>query len=253
MRQFFLLCMVLLVCVGCAKAPLTGRTQFIMVSPQQEMQLGLSESSKILHNAKLSTDRRLNERVRRIGQRIAKVTGQQNYQWEFHVIDDDTMNAFCLPGGKVFFYTGILKIMQNDDQIATVMGHEIAHALARHGAERMSMQQASNFGAQVLAMALKIPAKYQGLYAQAYGLTSQLGLMLPFSRQHEYEADQIGVYLMYKAGYNVYEAVNFWKRMKQASAGSKRPPEFLSTHPSSDARIRAIEAFINVLESQPKQ
>ncbi len=252
MRQWLFLCAVALLAVGCAKAPLTGRTQFIMVSPQQEMQLGLSASQKILSNAKLSTDRRLNERVRRIGQRIANVTGQRNYRWEFHVIDKDVMNAFCLPGGKVFFYTGILKIMENDDQIAAVMGHEIAHAIARHGAERMSMQQASNFGAQVLAMALKIPPKYQGLYAQAYGLTSQVGLMLPFSRQHEHEADQIGVYLMYKAGYNVHEAVTFWKRMKQASKG-KTPPEFLSTHPSNDSRIHAIEAFIKVLEAQPKQ
>jgi len=252
MRQWFLLCAAVLLFVGCAKAPLTGRTQFIMVSPQQEMQLGLSASHKILQSSKISTDRRLNEKVRRIGQRIAGVTGQEHYQWEFHVIDEDTLNAFCLPGGKVFFYTGILKIMENDDQIAAVMGHEIAHALARHGAERMSMQQASNFGAQVLAMALKIPPKYQALYAQAYGLTSQVGLMLPFSRQHEYEADQIGVYLMYKAGYNMHEAVTFWKRMKRASAGSRRPPEFLSTHPSSDARIHAIEAFIKVLESQPK-
>ncbi len=253
MRRLLLVISVLLLIVGCAKAPLTGRTQFIMVSPQQEMQLGLSASQKILSKAKLSTDRRLNERVRRIGQRIAKVTGQTTYQWEFHVIDEDVLNAFCLPGGKVFFYTGILKLMQNDDQIAAVMGHEIAHAIARHGAERMSMQQASNFGAQVLAMALKIPPKYQGLYAQAYGLTSQVGLMLPFSRQHEHEADQIGVYLMYKAGYNVHEAVTFWKRMKKASAGAKKPPEFLSTHPSSEARIRAIEAFIKVLESQPQQ
>jgi predicted Zn-dependent protease len=222
-----------------------------MVSPQQEMQLGLSESQKILKNSKISTDRALTARVRRIGERIAAVSGQKNFEWEFHVIDEDVMNAFCLPGGKVFFYTGILKIMQNDDQIATVMGHEIAHALARHGAERMSLQQASNIGAQVLAIALHIPPQYQGLYAQAYGITSQLGMMLPFSRQHEHEADQIGVYLMYAAGYNVHEAVTFWKRMKKASGG-KKPPEFLSTHPSDDARIKAISDFIKVLESQPK-
>jgi predicted Zn-dependent protease len=115
----------------------------------------------------------------------------------------------------------------------------------------MSLQQASNIGAQVLAIALHIPPQYQGLYAQAYGITSQLGMMLPFSRQHEHEADQIGVYLMYAAGYNVHEAVTFWKRMKKASGG-KKPPEFLSTHPSDDARIKAISDFIKVLESQPK-
>ena len=252
MRLFLLSITVLLFIAGCAKAPITGRSQFIMVSPQQEMQLGVSESNKILKNSRISTDKRLTERVRRIGQRIAKVSGQENFQWEFHVIDDDVMNAFCLPGGKVFFYTGILNIMENDDQIAAVMGHEIAHALARHGAERMSMQQASNFGAQVLAIALSIPPQYQDLYAQAYGVTSQVGLMLPFSREHEHEADQIGVYLMYAAGYNIHEAVTFWKRMKQASGG-KNPPEFLSTHPSNNARIKAIGEFIKVLESQRKQ
>ncbi len=252
MRLFFLLITVLILIAGCAKAPITGRSQFIMVSPKQEMQLGLTESNKILKNSKISTDRKLTERVRRIGQRIAKVSGQESFQWEFHVINEDVINAFCLPGGKVFFYTGILKLMENDDQIAAVMGHEIAHALARHGAERMSMQQASNFGAQVLAMALNIPPQYQNLYAQAYGATSQVGLMLPFSRKHEHEADQIGVYLMHKAGYNIYEAVTFWKRMKTASGG-KNPPEFLSTHPSNDARIKKIEDFIKVLESQSKK
>ncbi len=252
MHLFFLLITVLILIAGCAKAPITGRSQFIMVSPKQEMQLGLTESNKILKNSKISTDRKLTERVRRIGERIAKVSGQEGFKWEFHVIDNDAMNAFCLPGGKVFFYTGILKIMQNDDQIAAVMGHEIAHALARHGAERMSMQQASNFGAQILAIALSIPPKYQGLYSQAYGMTSQVGLMLPFSREHEHEADQIGIYLMHAAGYDIYEALTFWKRMKAVSGGEK-PPEFLSTHPSNDARIKEIGDFIKVLENQPKK
>jgi predicted Zn-dependent protease len=252
MRLFLSSIAVLIFISGCAKAPVTGRSQFIMVSPSQEMQLGLSESQKILKNSKISTDRRLTERVRRIGERIAAISGQENYAWEFNVIEEDVLNAFCLPGGKVFFYTGILKIMENDDQIAAVMGHEIAHALARHGAERMSIQTASNFGAQVLALALNIPPQYQALYAQAYGMTSQIGLMLPFSRQHEHEADQIGVYLMYAAGYNMHEAVTFWERMKKASEG-KAPPEFLSTHPSNDARIKEIGDFIKVLESQPKK
>ena len=252
MRLILVSLTVFIFVTGCAKAPITGRSQFIMVSPAQEMQLGLSESQKILKSSKISTDKKLTARVRQIGQRIAAISGQENFQWEFHVIEDDVMNAFCLPGGKVFFYTGILKIMENDDQVAAVMGHEIAHALARHGAERMSMQQASNFGAVVLAIALDIPPQYQDLYAQAYGMTSQLGLMLPFSRQHEHEADQIGVYLMYAAGYDVHEAVTFWKRMKKESAG-KNPPEFLSTHPSNDARIKAIGDFIKVLESQAKK
>ena len=236
--------------IGCAKAPVTGRTQFIILSPDQEMRLGLSESQKILKNSKLSTDKRLISKVRTVGKRIAEVAHQDNYKWEFHVIDEDVLNAFCLPGGKVFFYTGILKIMQNDDQIATVMGHEVAHAIARHGAERISMQQVSNIGAQALAIALNIPPQYQALYAQAYGITSQLGVMLPFSRAHEREADQIGVYLMYKAGYDIDQAVVFWKRMKKFGEGKKKPPEFLSTHPSDDSRIHDIGEFIKVLKAQ---
>lgn len=160
------------------------------------------------------------------------------------------MNAFCLPGGKVFFYTGILKVTENDDQIATVMGHEIAHALARHGAERVSMQTAGNIGAQVLATALNVPAQYQGLYAQAYGITSQVGLILPYSRKFENEADQIGLYLMYKAGYNPQQAVRFWENMEKASKGAQKPPAFLSTHPADGERIKAIREFIPKLSSK---
>lgn len=235
---------------GCAKAPITGRSQFIIISNKQETALGLNESEKIKQNEKLSTDRALVAKVRRIGKQIAAVSDRDDFAWEFNVIDSETVNAFCLPGGKVFFYTGILKLMDNDDQIATVMGHEIAHALARHGAERISMQSASDLGAQVLALSLDIPAKYQGVYQQAYGMGSQLGVMLPYSRQHEHEADQIGVYLMWKAGFNPNEAVVFWKKMQAASAG-KAAPEFLSTHPSDQSRIDAIGDFIQTLPKTP--
>ena len=189
-------------------------------------------------------------RIRQIGDRIAAVSGRDDFAWEFNVIESDDVNAFCLPGGKVFFYTGILALMENDDQIATVMGHEIAHALARHGAERMSMQMVSQAGAQILAVALEIPAQYQGLYQQAYGIGTQVGVLLPYSRKHEHEADQIGVYLMWKAGYDPNEAVRFWEKMKAKSEG-KAPPEFLSTHPSDQSRIDAIKAFIKSLPKQP--
>lgn len=235
---------------GCAQAPVTGRSQFIIISNDQEMALGLSESEKIKKASTLSTDKAQVERVRRIGERIAAVSGREDFNWEFNVIVSDDVNAFCLPGGKVFFYTGILKLTENDDQIATVMGHEIAHALARHGAERLSMQTASDLGAQVLAVALDIPPQYQGLYSQAYGISTQVGVMLPYSRQHEHEADQIGVYLMWKAGFDPNEAVTFWKRMQKAGEG-KAPPEFLSTHPSDQSRIDAIQDFIKTLPKTP--
>lgn len=238
-----------LLLVGCTKTPVTNRTQFMMISPDQEMALGATEAKKVVEISKVSTDKKLQDRVKRIGERIAAVSGRSNFAWEFTVIDDATPNAFCLPGGKVFFYTGILKITENDDQIATVMGHEIAHALARHGAERMSMQSASNIGAQVLAAALNVPAQYQNLYAQAYGVTSQVGLILPYSRKFEHEADQIGVYLMYKAGYNPAQALKFWENMARLSKSSQKPPAFLSTHPADDERIREIREYIAQLPS----
>lgn len=238
-----------LLLVGCTKTPVTNRTQFMMISPDQEMALGATEAKKVVETSKVSTDKKLQDRVKRIGERIAAVSGRSDFAWEFTVIQDDTPNAFCLPGGKVFFYTGILKITENDDQIATVMGHEIAHALARHGAERMSMQSASNIGAQVLAAALNVPAQYQNLYAQAYGVTSQVGLILPYSRKFEHEADQIGVYLMYKAGYNPAQALKFWENMARLSKSSQKPPAFLSTHPADDERIREIREYIAQLPS----
>lgn len=235
---------------GCAKTPITNRSQFMMMSPDQEMSIGAAEAQKIKQSSKLSTDKALQAKIKHIGQKIAAVSGKSDYVWEFNVIESNVTNAFCLPGGKVFFYTGILKITQNDDQIATVMGHEIAHALARHGAERASMQNAGNLGAQVLGVALGIPAQYQGLYAQAYGVTSQIGLILPYSRTFEHEADKIGVHLMVKAGYNPYEAIKFWENMKKASKSSEKPPAFLSTHPADDERIKAIAEYIAQMPAQ---
>lgn len=242
--------LIALVLSGCATAPLTNRTQFIMISSEQEMALGASEAQKVVQSSKLSGDKVLQARIKRIGERIAAVSGRSDYAWEFNVIQDDTPNAFCLPGGKVFFYTGILKITENDDQIATVMGHEIAHALARHGAERMSMQSASNIGAQVLAAALNVPSEYQDLYAQAYGVTSQVGLILPYSRKFENEADQIGVYLMWKAGYNPAQALKFWENMEKLSSKGEKTPAFLSTHPADSERIKAIREYIPLLPAQ---
>ncbi|HHH72591.1 MAG TPA: M48 family peptidase [Sulfuricurvum sp.] len=200
---------------GCARTPVTDRTQMILIGNDQEMAMGLSEAEKIKRSEKLlpAGDPRV-KRVRKIGERIAAVSGRDDFAWEFNVIESDQLNAFCLPGGKVFFYTGILKIMDNDDQLATVMGHEIAHALARHGAERLSMQMVSQTGGQLLGVALGVPAEYQALYTEAYGVGTSVGVLLPFSRKHESEADQIGVYLMWKAGVDPNQAVVFWRKMQ---------------------------------------
>lgn len=233
---------VALLVAGCNTAPVTGRSQLILVDTDQEMQLGLTESEKIRQSSKMSQDKALVARVKRIGARIAAVAKTDQFKWEFFVIEEDTLNAFALPGGHVYFYTGILKLMENDDQIATVMGHEIAHVLARHGAERMSLQMINNVGAQVLATAVDVPAEQQGMYGALYGAASNVGVMLPFSREHESEADHIGVRLMYDAGYNPNEAVKFWKKMSQA--GKSSTLELLSTHPSDERRIKNIKKMI---------
>ncbi|MDR2100005.1 MAG: M48 family metallopeptidase [Campylobacteraceae bacterium] len=234
---------------GCvlSNAPVTGRTQLILVDEKQESALGLSESENILKNATLSSNKTLTDKIVKIGERIVAVSDDaKKYKWSFYLLEDKSVNAFALPGGKVFFYTGILKLMENDDQIATVMGHEIAHVLARHGAERMSQQMLSNVGAQALSSALDIPTEYQNLYDTAYGVASNVGVILPFSRKHESEADTIGVYLMHKAGYNPNEAVKFWQKMAAASSGAT--PEFLSTHPSDEKRIKDILEYIKTLK-----
>ncbi len=231
--------------IGCTnKAPITGRNQFIMVSPQQEMSLGLKSAQEVLKTERISTNPQQNAMVKRVGQRIASVTGQKNYAWEFFVIDkEDEPNAFCLPGGKVFVYSGIFKYASNDDELAAVMGHEIGHALARHGAERMSSGQLTQVTAQVLGAVMQGRGnpKNTALVMQAFGIGSQLGIMLPHSRTQEYEADHIGLVLMAKAGYNPQSALSFWQKF---SRSGETPPEYLSTHPAPQNRIEQIKALL---------
>ena len=230
--------------IGCSKAPITGRNQFIMVSPQQEMALGYQSAQQVLKTEKISTDPQKNAMVKRVGERIAAVSGQNNYAWEFFVIDkDDEANAFCLPGGKVFVYTGIFQYASSDDELAAVMGHEIGHALARHGAERMSTGQVTQITGQVLGAVMQgrgNPAN-TAMVMQAFGIGSQLGVMLPHSRTQEYEADHIGLVLAAKAGYNPQAALSFWQKFGHSG---KTPPEYLSTHPAPQHRIEQIKALL---------
>ena len=230
--------------IGCTKAPITGRSQFIMVSPQQEMALGMKSAQEVLKTEKISTNPQQNAMVKRVGERIAAVTGQNNYAWEFFVIDKaDEPNAFCLPGGKVFVYSGIFKYVSSDDELAAVMGHEIGHALARHGAERMSRGQLTQVTGQVLnaVMQGRGDPKTTATVMQAFGIGSQLGIMLPHSRTQEYEADNIGLVLMAKAGYNPQAALSFWEKF---SRSGETPPEYLSTHPAPQHRIEQIKALL---------
>lgn len=246
-KQIIAAVILALLFIGCSKAPITGRNQLIMVSPSQELALGFESAKQVLQTEKVSTDPQKNAQVKRIGQRIAQTTEalhNVNYQWEFFVIDNDEEgNAFCLPGGKVFVYTGLFKYAANDDELAAVMGHEIAHALARHGAERMSSGQLQQMGGQVLGTVMQSRGNPTQTAAvmQAFGIGSQLGVMLPHSRTQEYEADHIGLILAAKSGYDPRSALSFWEKF---GASGETPPEYLSTHPAPTNRIAEIKALL---------
>ncbi|HIO90358.1 MAG TPA: M48 family peptidase [Campylobacterales bacterium] len=237
-----LLSIVIFTFVACTSSPYTNRSQLIMVSPSQEMQLGYNAEQQLLRKSNINHNRALNERVRRVGTNIARVANQPNYRWKFHVVNGKQINAFCLPGGKIFVYTGLLNLVDNDSQLATVMAHEVAHAIARHGAERMSMMQLGQIGKQLATKAAG--PKYTNAINQIYGIGANYGLFLPYSRTFEYEADEIGLYLMSKAGYDPRQSVAFWQKMMQASRSMRKPPEFASTHPSDINRIRRLQALI---------
>jgi len=236
-------------CLG--HTPVTNRSQIVFMSPQEEKTLGADAYKEILAKSKLSTNKAQSDRIKRIGQRIAKVANKPDYNWEFTLVDEDQLNAFCLPGGKVVVYTGILKVAKNDAQLATVMSHEIAHALARHGAERMAHQEISNTIGQIGAVLISgYKPEYSQAFNVAYSTGVNVGVMLPFSRSHESEADEIGVRLMYKAGYDVDEAVKFWENMKRMKGAQSSTNDFFSTHPSDDKRIAAIKKLAFELKHQ---
>ena len=168
----------------------------------------------------------------------------KNYQWEYHLVEGKDVNAWCMPGGKIVFYTGIIPVCKDDAGMATVMGHEVAHALANHGQQRMSAAQLQQLGSVAIDVATSSKTtETRQLWASAYGMGSQVGVMLPFSRSHESEADKIGLTLMALAGYNPENAIAFWERMGKSSTG-KKPEEFLSTHPSDATRIANLRALI---------
>ncbi len=225
--------------VACQSVPITGRSQLLLLSEKEELALGEQAYKDILKKATISQDQEQAALVKRVGQRIAAVSGRTDYRWEFNLIEDKTPNAFALPGGKVAVHTGILPITKDETGLAVVMGHEVAHALAHHGAERMSTGLITQIGAVGVAAVLGGDPQTAKAIQSAFGI----GVMLPFSRSHESEADHIGLHLMAKAGYDPREAIPFWQRMDQASKG-KKPPEFLSTHPSDQTRIEQIQALL---------
>ncbi len=249
-RGIVLLCIVLLF-ASCKEAPLTERKQLILIPESSEMKLGEDAFKKIIRESKLSNNQALINQVKKVGNRIAKASNHANYKWEFIVIEDDsTANAFCLPGGKIGIYTGILQYTKDENGLAAVIGHEVGHAIARHGAERMSTALLAQAGQIALNLIVDVddPMVLDALN-QAYGLGAEVGVILPFSRKQELEADHIGLGLMEKARYNPIGAIEFWKRMKQGRKG-QQPLVYLSTHPVDDKRIAEIE---KLLQSQYKQ
>jgi len=231
---------------ACETVPYTGRSQLQFMSPQQESELGAQAYQQALAKTKLSSDAAASEMVARVGSRIAAVTGHPEYKWEYRLIQDDKqVNAFALPGGKVAVYTGILPITRDEDGLAAVLGHEIGHVIARHGGERVSQQMLVNVGLETTMAALSRgnPATVQAV-ASLLGAGATVGVLLPWSRAQESEADHLGLILMAKAGYDPHAARDLWVRMAAASKGSGKPPEFLSTHPSEPTRIQQIEVWM---------
>lgn len=243
--------------IACSTNPVTGRKQFKLVSEQELQAMATQEYQNFLSTNRVvapSADRDA-EMVRRVGQRIAaSVTTYyrerglgdvlDGYQWEFNLIQSNDANAWAMPGGKVVVYTGLLPITQNEAALANVIGHEISHAIFQHGNERMSQGLAQQLGGMALSVAVSNqPAATQNLFMQAYGIGSQVGVLLPFSRKQELEADRYGMIWAAMAGYNPREAISLWKRMEQASSG-QAPPEFLSTHPGTGNRIQQLEKYL---------
>ena len=243
---------------GCSTVPVTGRTQFTgLVTPSEEMQLGLSSFDKLKQTTPISHDPAANALVQKVGKRIAAVASKDmpNAQWEFVVFESPELNAFCLPGGKVGVYTGILAVTKDESGMATVIGHEVAHAVARHGAERMSEAMVEQMGGQILGVTLSsYDPRMQAAAQVAYGLTTQLGRELPHSRAQESEADHIGLVYMARAGYDPASAVQFWERFMQYNAqhGASSTPVFLRTHPTDATRIQQLKQWLPEAQAQYK-
>lgn len=240
---------------ACATVPVTGRKQLAMVSNSEIIPMAEEQYAQVLREGPISTNQEQVALIRRVGVRIQHaveeyMAGQglssqlDGFNWEFNLIDDaETVNAWCMPGGKVAFYTGIMPICEDENGIAVVMGHEVAHAIANHGRERMSQGLVTNLGLSSISSAMgQDPSLTKDIFMQAVGTGTQLG-MLKFSRQHESEADHIGLIFMASAGYDPHEAPRFWQRMIEMSGGGQ-PPEFLSTHPSHETRVQDLEAEI---------
>ncbi|MDZ7696443.1 MAG: M48 family metallopeptidase [Deltaproteobacteria bacterium] len=257
-RRLFAVCIISIVSFtwgACSTVPITGRQQLDLIPASTMLSMSFQQYDEFLKTHKLSTNPRQTQMVKRVGQNIQKAVEQymaehnmshvlKDYKWEFNLVENPEVNAWCMPGGKVVVYSGILPITQDEAGLAVVMGHEIAHAIARHGRERMSQGLLVQTGGMALSAALaNEPGMTRALWMTAFGVGASVGVILPYSRLHENEADQLGLIFMAMAGYDPHAAVQFWKRMASQKEG-QTPPEFLSTHPADETRIQNIEAQI---------
>ena len=225
--------------------PETGRKSHVGMSEQQESTLGMQSYQKVLSQAQAIGSGPELDMVKRVASRLASATGKagQGFQWQVSLIQDRQVNAFCLPGGKIVVYTGILPAAQNEAALATVLGHEMAHATSRHGSQRVFEQNLAQTAMSGVAMSLtNMDYDKQRAVMGALGAGAQFGVLMPFSRKHESEADQVGLIYMARAGYDPQESIRFWKRME--NTGGNQPPEFLSTHPSHGTRVQQLESWM---------
>ena len=253
-KRILIISSILAFAVACMTVPITGRKQLNLIPAAQINSMSFSQYKDFLGKHKVITGTKEAQMVKRVGQRIQKAveiyfaekkmsSRLRGYEWEFNLVQDEQVNAWCMPGGKVVVYTGLLPVAKDEAGLAVVMGHEIAHAVAGHGSERMSQGMLVQLGGMALEKALESkPEQTRSIFMSAFGMGAQVGVMLPFSRLHESEADHLGLIFMAMAGYNPNKAVEFWQRMS-AMAGQK-PPEFLSTHPSDETRIEQIKKLM---------
>lgn len=265
MRNLTKILVITLLTIGCATVPITGRKQLALVPNSQILPMSYSSYRDVMKDSKLSGNQEQTQQVKKVGRNIQLAVeafmAQNNmsdelegYAWEFNLIDENTINAWCMPGGKVAFYTGIMPVCGDESGVAVVMGHEVAHAIANHGGERMSQGLMQQLGGVALAVAIQDkPEQTQMLYYTAYAIGSTFGAMLPYSRLHESEADKLGLIFMAMAGYDPHAAPKFWERMDDM-AGSAPVPEWMSTHPSHETRIENLNAYMpNAMKYYKKQ
>ncbi|MBL4888188.1 MAG: M48 family metallopeptidase [Flavobacteriaceae bacterium] len=262
-KKYISLTIVFFLAVACTTNPFSGKKTWALVPNSQILPMAFQQYDKFLAENKVVKGTSDAEMIQRVGRNISTAAERylnangyagylKDYKWEYNLVENKAVNAWCMPGGKIVFYTGILPIAGGERGIAAIMGHEVVHALANHGQQRMSAGQLQAIGAVAGNAAFAKNPKNQQIFNQAYGVGTQVGIMLPFSRSHETESDKVGLFLMAIAGYDPAEAPELWRRMK-ANSGGQAPPEILSTHPSNNTRIANLESWVEAAKAEARK